>query len=127
MVESHYLSAILITVSRPHLGDARTIVEGQKVHVSVLFKHNYKPSPRFHHANEWPDPMFWNHESSHKRLQNLSDVWEKDIFDHHSVRNLIGQLNKGQLNKGQSIQEVLGRLAFMSTFGGFMSRVPSLR
>ncbi|KAG8215129.1 hypothetical protein J3R82DRAFT_8591 [Butyriboletus roseoflavus] len=97
---------------RPHFGGPRRILPGQKVHVSVLFKNNYKPYAQFYNNPEgWPEPMFWNDATSHQRLQNLSDVWEKDIFDERSVQRLLDDLERGQPNL-----DALDRLAFMASF-----------
>lgn len=63
--------------------------------------------------------MFWNDATSHQRLQNLSDLWEKDIFDKRSVQTLLDDLKRGQPNL-----DVLDRLAFMASFGGFLSCDP---
>lgn len=60
--------------------------------------------------------MFWNDATSHHRLQNLSDLWEKDIFDERSVKRLLDDLERGQPNL-----DALDRLAFMASFGGFTS------
>lgn len=61
--------------------------------------------------------MFWNDATSHQRLQNLPDLWEKDIFDEGFVRTLLDDLKRGQ-----SILDALDRLAFLASFGGFISR-----
>ncbi|KAH0833833.1 hypothetical protein J3R83DRAFT_10997 [Lanmaoa asiatica] len=104
---------------RPHFGGPRRILPGQKVHVSALFKNNYKPYARFYNNPEgWPEPMFWNDATSHQRLQELSKLWEKDIFDERSVETLLDDLKRGQLNL-----DALDRLAFMANLGGFISRV----
>lgn len=85
------------------------------MHVSVLFKNNYKPYAQFYNNPEgWPEPMFWNDASSHQRLQELPDLWEKDIFDERSVKRLLDDLKGGQPNL-----DALDRLAFMASFGGF--------
>jgi hypothetical protein len=86
----------------------------------VLFKNNYKPYARFYNNPEgWPEPMFWNDATSHQRLQNLSDLWEKDIFDERSVQTLLDDLKGGQPNL-----DALDRLAFMASFGEFLSCIP---
>ena len=86
----------------------------------MLFKNNYKPYAHFYNNPEgWPEPMFWNDETSHQRLQNLSDLWEKDIFDKRSVRTLLDDLKRGQPNL-----DALDRLAFMASFGEFVSCIP---
>ena len=62
--------------------------------------------------------MFWNDAASHQRLQNLSDLWEKDIFDKCSIQVLLDDLKRGQPNLDE-----LDRLAFMASFGEFISRI----
>ncbi|KAF9228171.1 hypothetical protein BS17DRAFT_325375 [Gyrodon lividus] len=102
--------------SLPHLGGPRRILPGQKVHVSALFKNNYKPYAKFHGSSEkWPDPMFWNDPNSHLRLQNLSDSWEKDVFDDCSIQTLLADLVQPPV-RGQANLDVLDRLAFMANF-----------
>jgi len=34
--------------------------------------------------------------TSHQRLQNLSDVWEKEIVDERSIQTLLDDLKGGQ-------------------------------
>ena len=60
--------------------------------------------------------MFWNDATSHQRLQSLPDLWEKDIFDERSVQTLLDDLKRGQPNL-----DALDRLAFMASFGEFVS------
>ncbi|KIK80672.1 hypothetical protein PAXRUDRAFT_225463 [Paxillus rubicundulus Ve08.2h10] len=100
---------------KPHLGGPRRILPGQKVHVSALFKHNYKPYAQFYESSEkWPGPMFWNDPNSHLRLQELSDYWEKDLFDNCSIETLLDDLVQ---ERRQPNLDVLDRLAFMANFG----------
>ncbi|KAF9234714.1 hypothetical protein BU15DRAFT_52235 [Melanogaster broomeanus] len=100
---------------QPHLGHSRIIVPGQKVHPSVLFKHNYRPSAQFYEASEkWPVPMFWNDPISHQRLKWLSDAWEKDFFlDNSLIRALLASLAEA---RGQANLDALDHLAFMANF-----------
>ncbi|KAG9312369.1 hypothetical protein JVU11DRAFT_6742 [Chiua virens] len=99
--------------SRPHLGEPRKILPGQKVHVSALFKNNYKPSAQFfNNPVGWPEPMFWNDPASHQRLRELTDVWEKDIFDETSIRTLLDDLKEGKSNPDAALDQ----LAFMANF-----------
>lgn len=86
--------------------------------MSVLFKNYYKPYAHLYDQPEmWPEPMFWNDAASHQRLQKLTNLWEKDIFDECSIRTLLDHLKPGH-----PIREVLDRLAFMSSFGAFIPR-----
>lgn len=58
--------------------------------------------------------MFWNDVNSHQRLQNLPDLWEKDIFDDRLVQTLLDDLKHEQ-----SVLNALDRLAFLTGFGAF--------
>ncbi|KAF9232609.1 hypothetical protein BU15DRAFT_54844 [Melanogaster broomeanus] len=100
---------------KPHLGNSRIIVPGQKVHASVLFRHNYRPSAQFYESSEkWPVPMFWNDPISHQRLEWLSDAWEKDFFlDDSLIRALLASLAEA---RGQANLDALDHLAFMANF-----------
>ncbi|KAG6369735.1 hypothetical protein JVT61DRAFT_13604 [Boletus reticuloceps] len=96
----------------PHSGGFRRILPGQKVHVSALFRHNYRPYARFYdHPEWWPEPMLWNDATSHQRLQNMSGMWEKDILDEGCVQTLLNDLSKGPTNL-----DAIDRLAFMASF-----------
>ncbi|KAI6095040.1 hypothetical protein EDD16DRAFT_784486 [Pisolithus croceorrhizus] len=100
------------TTLRPHMGSPRRILPGQKVHVSALFKPNYKPCARFHRNLEsWPPAMFWNDPKRHDYLSSLSSTWETDIFDSRSVQSLLDAQQPMKANL-----DALERLAFMASF-----------
>ncbi|KAI6128000.1 hypothetical protein EV401DRAFT_940961 [Pisolithus croceorrhizus] len=96
----------------PHMGSSRRILPGQKVHVSALFKANYKPYARFHRNLEpWPATMLWNDPRCHDYVSSLSSMWETDIFDTRLVQSLLDAQQPTKVNL-----DALERLAFMSSF-----------
>ncbi|KAI6004737.1 hypothetical protein EDD15DRAFT_1018393 [Pisolithus albus] len=96
----------------PHMGSPRRILPGQKVHVSALFKPNYKPYAKFHRNLEsWPPAIFWNDPKCHNHLSSLSSTWETDIFDSRSVQKLLDAQQPMKANL-----DALERLAFMASF-----------
>lgn len=100
------------TTFRPHMGGSRRILPGQKVHISALFKANYKPYARFHRNFEsWPPALFWNDPKCHNYLSSLSSTWETDIFDSRSVQSLLDAQQPLRANL-----DALERLSFMASF-----------
>ncbi|KAG2144035.1 hypothetical protein BD769DRAFT_1348052, partial [Suillus cothurnatus] len=45
----------------PHIGKGRIISPGQKVHASVLFRHNYRPKASFwRNLQQWPEAIYFH-------------------------------------------------------------------
>ncbi|KAF9239483.1 hypothetical protein BU15DRAFT_46764 [Melanogaster broomeanus] len=110
-----YCNSDAKTSTRPHLGGPRIIVPGQKVHVSVLFKNNYRPYAQFYRPCEkWPDPLLWNDPKSQRHVNRLSHLWEKDVLDDGLIQTLLTNLAE---SRGEANLDALDRLAFVANFG----------
>jgi len=73
-------------VGRLHAGQSRKIVEGQKIHASVMFRPGYRPKAAYpgYPFADWPHQLDLNEPASHQRLKALGESeshWETDLFD----------------------------------------------
>ncbi|KAF7975880.1 hypothetical protein HWV62_8283 [Athelia sp. TMB] len=104
---------------KPHRGKSRKIVEGQKIHASVIFRPKYHPLPAFpKDLGTWPAQLHWGDPDRHTRLDQLDGIWEKELFDYSSAASLFTQLAPD--TKDIPIQDsvclgILERIAFMAS------------
>ncbi|KAF7969864.1 hypothetical protein HWV62_25639 [Athelia sp. TMB] len=106
----------------PHRRKGRKIVDGQKIHVSVIFKPGYvqyRPRPKFPELYEsWPTPIHMDDPSRDKRLKELDEgLWEKDMFDHAALNALFENLKNVEEKdrQGSSAARILERIAFVTS------------
>ncbi|KZP16495.1 hypothetical protein FIBSPDRAFT_748573 [Athelia psychrophila] len=93
---------------RPHRGKSRKIVQGQMIHVSVIFRPGYKPSPAFpNNMGTWPAQLHWDDPDRQERLAELDQIWERDLFNHTAAEDLFERLGRGK----QSTARILERIA----------------
>ncbi|KZP16562.1 hypothetical protein FIBSPDRAFT_748690 [Athelia psychrophila] len=103
-----------ITTRRFHRGKSRKIVEGQKIHASVMFRPGYKPSPAFpQNIGTWPVSLRWDDPHREERLAELDDIWEKDLFDHIAAKDIFTRLENDKLDSTR----ILELIAFMTSSG----------
>ncbi|KAG1740621.1 hypothetical protein EDB19DRAFT_763182 [Suillus lakei] len=97
----------------PHLGKGRTILPGQKVHASVLFRTNYQSQANFwRNLQQWPGAMNWHIVSDKERLSKLSSAWEQSPFNHSTAEALVGAIHK------EHTLHYVDRLVFILRSGG---------
>jgi hypothetical protein len=108
-------------VGRLHAGQSRKIVEGQKIHASVMFRPGYRPKAAYpgYPFADWPHQLDLNEPASHQRLKALGESeshWETDLFDLWPVDLLFC----GSAPPQEHIEHLIERVAFLSSFGSFV-------
>ncbi|KAG2117068.1 uncharacterized protein F5147DRAFT_567534 [Suillus discolor] len=92
----------------PHVGKGRTILPGQKVHASVLFRAHYRSKASFwRNLQQWPEAIHFHVAYDQEQL---GDAWEVP-FNRSTAEDLVGTIHK------KHTLDYVDRLAFMCSFG----------
>jgi hypothetical protein len=102
---------------RPHFGKGRIISPGQKVHASVLFRHNYRPKASFwRNLQQWPEAIYFHVGNDEQELLQSpqgplaqTHAWEVP-FKRSTAKALVGTIHK------RHMLDYVDRLAFMCSF-----------
>lgn len=98
----------ILNTCRPHVGKGRTILPGQKVHASVLFRAHYRSKASFwRNLQQWPEAIHFHVAYDQEQL---GDAWEVP-FNRSTAEDLVGTIHK------KHALDYVDRLAFMCSFG----------
>ncbi|KAF7967569.1 hypothetical protein HWV62_33769 [Athelia sp. TMB] len=107
------------SIGRPHLGEGRVILPGQKIHVSVAFKsQGYVPKAVFQKATpdsatpNWADILGKGPSGGFRTVEGWKDLLALDIFGTSSLSALIKMLRDGRATAYDRAQ-ILDRLRFL--------------